>query len=218
MESTPPWSRPRSVCSSRVRSASWAARTCPSMVACARDTPWPEERRRNRSTRRPGEDRPFSPSGRMRQVAAPVEHGFTSAWPTADAACNPRRGSCGSARRREPESTFLRRRVMKISTVRVSYWWSRCQTRSQSSVRENTRPGSCARTCSRSNSRGESAIGFAAAHDPPMGHVHLQVGRPGARPPRPACRRGGRAPRRARRVRPSKTAWPDNRPRRPSDP
>src|ERR1039457_497586 len=37
----------------------------------------------------------------------------------------------------KPESTFLRRRVMNISTVRVSYSWSRCQTRSQSSVREN---------------------------------------------------------------------------------
>src|ERR1044071_6270275 len=32
-----------------------------------------------------------------------------------------------------PASTFFRRRVMKISTVRVSYSWSRCQILSQSS-------------------------------------------------------------------------------------
>ena len=76
----------------------------------------------------------------------------------------------------KPESTFLRRRVMKISTVRVSYSWSRCQTRSQSSVRENTRPGSCMSTCSTSNSLGERAMVRPAARDPPVVDVHVQVG------------------------------------------
>ena len=60
-----------------------------------------------------------------------------------------------------PSSSFLRSRMMKISTVRVSYSCSRCQMRSQISSRLKTRPGSAMKTWSTSISRGESATAAA---------------------------------------------------------